>query len=112
MGVCNYQQVCEFVAQLPAQHGHGQLPAGEFNARELVNTAWTFATVSRSASSLHRGICNCHHVSALNAHELVHTAWAFEDEDFHRKMRFQEGCGAAASQKMLLEWASVWVARI
>ena len=52
---------------------------GDFNAQELVNTAWAFATSGQSDALLFMTLASTaeRRVGDFNAQELVNTAWAF-----------------------------------
>ena len=54
---------------------------GEFNAQELANTAWAFATAGEEDASLFAALATAaeHHMDDFNAQELANTAWALTD---------------------------------
>ena len=52
---------------------------GDFNAQDLANTAWAFATAGQSDAALLTALARAaeRRMGHFEAQELVNTAWAF-----------------------------------
>ena len=77
MDICNAEAVCCEADHSICEAGSQELR--EFNAQNLANTAWAFATLKLLDEKLFTVLASQaeQQLSELNAQELANTAWAF-----------------------------------
>ena len=80
-GVCKSVSVGKFLGELfAAISKEGEWRLDEFNAQDLANTGWAFATVGQQDEQLFKALAKMaeRRLDQFNAQELANTAWAFK----------------------------------